>query len=562
MKKIIAPVLFCICSMSLHAQDTCLGTNAFYPLKMAMRMGNFISPNGGPDSISCYSAAFGSNTKAMGYSSIAMGNNAVTRGDYSFAGGSYSTASGQNATAIGLSTLSSGLNSFASGGYSTASGTGSFAAGNNTLSSGENSFASGYYTKASGNYSFASGSGAWATGDNSFASGALAKAFGYNSFAPGPYSMAVASGSVSMGFGSKAFGAYSAALGYNAFTSGDMSMSAGYFTKTQSFGGMAVGTYNDSTVTGSMVSIASTNRIFQIGNGTADNARSNAVTVLQNGNVGLGVLNPISRLHMRGEMSFSSSSKTWQLAYDSVNHYFYIDELGVARRLFIKDGGKVGIGMNPVHNLDVAGTIRGSTDILASRFLASNDVIVDFGGYNSGNQENSLRFGYLQNGGAIGSKRTGFPESMLFGLDFYTNNINRMAISNAGNVGIGNDNPGYKLDVAGSVRFSGNMLVQSNKGIIRSNDATQQKKLTTSFFMTSTFSAGQTKSFAITWPETFSAVPDAFVGNITSGAGGWAEVVLSLADVTSTGATLFVFNARNATVTPNFTVKIIAIGAQ
>ena len=35
-----------------------------------------------------------------------------------------------------------------------------------------------------------------------------------------------------------------------------------------------------------------TDRIFQIGNGATDAIRSNAITVLRNGNTGIGVINP------------------------------------------------------------------------------------------------------------------------------------------------------------------------------------------------------------------------------------------------------------------------------
>ena len=43
-----------------------------------------------------------------------------------------------------------------------------------------------------------------------------------------------------------------------------------------------------------------TNRLFEIGNGTADNARSNAMTVLANGNVGIGTTNTIKQTEIVG----------------------------------------------------------------------------------------------------------------------------------------------------------------------------------------------------------------------------------------------------------------------
>jgi len=57
----------------------------------------------------------------------------------------------------------------------------------------------------------------------------------------------------------------------------------GAFTKAKSIYSLVIGTYNDST---------NTNRLFEIGNGTSDNFRNNAMTVLTNGNIGIGTTSP------------------------------------------------------------------------------------------------------------------------------------------------------------------------------------------------------------------------------------------------------------------------------
>ena len=112
------------------------------------------------------------------------------------------------------------------------------------------------------------------------------------------------------------------------------------------------------------------------------------------------------------------------------------------------------------------------------------------------------------------------------------------------------------------LEIAGNVTVQNGKGLIRSSNATQQKKLTADVTINTSFLAGETKTFAITWPETFGAAPDVFVGNVISGAGGWAELVLTIFNATTTGATLFVYNPKTITVTPNYINRIIAIGPQ
>jgi len=73
----------------------------------------------------------------------------------------------------------------------------------------------------------------------------------------------------------------------------------------------------------------------------------------------------------------------------------------------------------------------------------------------------------------------------------------------------------------------------------------------------------KSKSVSVTWSESFSSTPlVAYVGNVTGGAGGWAEVALSLSGVTATGADLYIHNIKDASQNPNFTVNIVAIGAE
>ena len=111
----------------------------------------------------------------------------------------------------------------------------------------------------------------------------------------------------------------------------------------------------------------------------------------------------------------------------------------------------VGIGTNsPLKKLSVNGSLlidqennnTGSADSAAIRF-GTNSVI----GFSS-NQD-------------IGGVNP-------FGLDFWTNGVNRMNISSTGNVGINTGNPLYRLDVNGSARTSslqtGTILATGNIG--------------------------------------------------------------------------------------------------
>jgi hypothetical protein len=107
----------------------------------------------------------------------------------------------------------------------------------------------------------------------------------------------------------------------------------------------------------------------------------NRMTVSNSGNVGINIINPSSKLEIRGALGFSSVSKRWEMSYDSTNGYFYIDEYGSGRRLYIKNGGNVGINTsNPQATLDVNGDVNIQNKLLFNN-SAGNDgqVLVSSG---------------------------------------------------------------------------------------------------------------------------------------------------------------------------------------
>lgn len=180
-------------------------------------------------------------------------------GSYSFAEGYQPIASGayahaENSTAIGNYSHAEGRESIASG-YA------SHAEGEETVASGGRSHAEGSTTTASGNYSHAEG---WQT----TASGAESHSEGLSSTASGGQSHAEGSHTTASGDYSHAEGGNTVASGIASHASGTGTV-AGYMNQT------AIGVYNDNQNT----------TYFEIGNGTADNARSNALTVDWYGNV-------------------------------------------------------------------------------------------------------------------------------------------------------------------------------------------------------------------------------------------------------------------------------------
>ena len=306
----------------------------WYPQKAAFRVGNVNSTQWNKDSIGRYSFASGYNTKSFGEGAFASGYITTAKGIYSTAMGFGTTASGNTSTAIGN------------------------------------------YTFATGDYSTAMGFTTIASGDYSYVTGIYSSATGYNSTA--------------LGSNSKASGDYSTATGYFSAASGNFSTSMGYYTKARSFGSLVIGLANDTSDIASPSFIDPANRIFQIGNGTANNARRNAITVLQNGNTGIGTTTPNQLLHVYGSATATSAkienggtaeamlelkgggagSRNWMVRSEGsgsavgAGKLNFRDNTAALSRMIIDLAGNVGIGTTtPGQLLEVVGPENTSIDL-------------------------------------------------------------------------------------------------------------------------------------------------------------------------------------------------------
>jgi hypothetical protein len=171
--------------------------------------------------------------------------------------------------------------------------------------------------KAKGVSSFAAGTGCDATGDRSFAAG-------YNSFSSGDMGVAIGYTCQANGEGSAAIGQFceangngSAAIGLSGEANGYGSFAAGYRTQSNGFACSVFGMYNDTILAPQTGGVGTQYPLFIVGNGNSYAVRTNAMTVLKNGNVGLGSVAPIYQLELSSNSAGKPTSSTWTISSDA-----------------------------------------------------------------------------------------------------------------------------------------------------------------------------------------------------------------------------------------------------
>lgn len=259
----------------------------WFPRKEAFWAGRVLIQH--PDSV-------GSNSLAVGYEAIAKGDNSQSLGYMTRARGNFSTA-------IGYKTQANGPGCFAVGGEER--GIDGTATGVNTIADGLASFALGLGANASGIANTSIGLRSSATGN--FASTAF-----------GVFSKATATRATAIGFGSVASAEQSLAIGVSDTASAYNSMAMGVGSKATGIAAIALGSFVEANTTGSFVigqlnipfgtsDLWNTNDpLFVVGNGIfgipgvlSTAIRSNAFTILKNGNVGVGIDNPQRAVHIK-----------------------------------------------------------------------------------------------------------------------------------------------------------------------------------------------------------------------------------------------------------------------
>lgn len=106
--------------------------------------------------------------------------------------------------------------------------------------------------------------------------------------------------------------------------------------------------------------------------------------------------------------------------------------------MVITNGGRVGIGTTaPQQHLSIG-----------------TGMNIDQNNVNNGTLNSGLTFGSGSGEGIISSRNGGFATNQ-YGLDFFTNSISRITITNSGKVGIGIIVPQHALHVVGNILASG-----------------------------------------------------------------------------------------------------------
>lgn len=217
--------------------------------------------------------ADGATATAWGSGSRAQGERGTAWGQVSRAG---TSAAHLNPTAWGRYTSTSANQATAWGSYNTASGVDSTSWGYFNTSSGLRSTSWGAFCIAS-----AIDSTAW--GGNTDATNLFATAFGRRTVASGYLATAWGSYSTASAERATAWGGAANSIGATTnFATGYSSTCFGVGNTANSFNSLVFGTFSV-TATGQNVGLfVSTDEIMRIGNGTADNSRSNALVLYKN----------------------------------------------------------------------------------------------------------------------------------------------------------------------------------------------------------------------------------------------------------------------------------------
>jgi len=404
------------------------------------------------DNIGLYSFAAGFNSKAKGEGDVVMGQ-------FNESDGGASALFGVRNKSYGLANFCTGFDNTANGNYNTIFGENNNTYGNFSVAMGKNNtMADSSIAIGTGNVGqsmLLGGHGNIALGNyNDSYYGTFNTAIGFANKLDNDYSIA-------MGYKSTAFGKGAIAIGVESYASGDYAVALGYKTISRAKGCVSVGMLTSDNYT---PADDSTDRIFQIGNGNEYFGvdfpyGSNAMTVLRSGNVGIGTETPSATLHIAGSFKFENAT-------ESLGRVLTVGDQGYANwedlppnfwsaagtHIYNNNTGNVGIGVSdPVSPLSFASS-------------TGNKILL------WGNDANN-HYGLGIQGSLLQMYSSTAGDDIAFGYGSSINFTERMRIKGNGNVGIGNTDPDYLLDLNGRMRIRSGGDNFSSAGIWLNNNA-------------------------------------------------------------------------------------------
>lgn len=219
--------------------------------------------------------------------------------------------------------------------------------------------------------SFAVNSSNQASGSESFACGLANSVSGASAFATGNLNVVSGAGAFTAGGGNNLSGSGAFAAGNANNVSGSNATTFGSYNVVQSYSSFVIGQYNLTPGNYNTTSWVATDPLFVIGNGAHIDARANALTVLKNGNIGIGVSSPNDKLSINGNLRMNNNAV--YLSGD-VNHglgYYnvftttgnYANKTIDGPVLFGWSGGALGTINSGVKNIALSWNVNGNVGI-------------------------------------------------------------------------------------------------------------------------------------------------------------------------------------------------------
>ncbi|MEO6287823.1 MAG: tail fiber domain-containing protein [Dyadobacter sp.] len=240
----------------------------------------------------------------------------------------------------------------------------------------------GKYSVGFGNNPKASGQSSFSMGTTSVASGIASISVGYNNQATNNYTAAFGEETIASGFAAFAIGNSSVASGDLAFASGNFSESLGYYSFSagthsisKALSSATFGLFNNDDDSPSPFSPSLQDRIFQIGNGYHVSNRSNAFTILRNGNIGIGnnTLTPQFLLDIGGRVRIKyAQGKTAGIYFnDSQNNAEGFVGMKTDNEIGFYNANKWLFWMDNIGNSHIIGTNYNTSDLRLKRDFSS-----------------------------------------------------------------------------------------------------------------------------------------------------------------------------------------------